>query len=145
MTDQDIHPVACPIREIIDSVAGKWSVQIVLLLVARGPMRFTELERGIEGISRRMLTLTLRNLERDGLVVRTVFPTVPPRVEYTATQMARELRGAFAELADWARRHQEAIMAARAAYDRRYAAEQRTAGRPEQDTGSAESATVPAT
>lgn len=68
---------ACPVREVLDRVAGKWSVQI-LVAAAQGPVRFTELERGIEGISRRMLTLTLRQLERDGLVSRTVHPTVPP-------------------------------------------------------------------
>jgi DNA-binding HxlR family transcriptional regulator len=117
VTDQDIHPVACPIREIIDSVAGKWSVQIVLLAVSRGPIRFTELERSIDGISRRMLTLTLRNLERDGLLIRTVFPTVPPRVDYTATTMAHELRSAFEQLAEWALRHQDAIVESRKAYD----------------------------
>ncbi|WP_344942037.1 helix-turn-helix domain-containing protein [Sphaerisporangium flaviroseum] len=125
MTDQDIHPVACPIREIIDSVAGKWSVQIVLLAVSRGPIRFTELERSIEGISRRMLTLTLRNLERDGLLIRTVFPTVPPRVDYSATTMARELRGAFEQLAEWALRHQDAIAAARKSYDEEHTVNQR--------------------
>ncbi|RKS77055.1 HxlR family transcriptional regulator [Actinomadura pelletieri DSM 43383] len=118
VSPEDVHPVACPIREIIDSVAGKWSVQIVLLAVSKGPVRFTEFERAIEGISRRMLTLTLRNLERDGLLIRTVYPTVPPKVEYSATEMACELKGAFEQLAAWALRHQEAIGAAREAYDR---------------------------
>ncbi|WP_245623194.1 winged helix-turn-helix transcriptional regulator [Spirillospora albida] len=119
MSPEDVHPIACPIREIFDRVAGKWSVQIILLAVSKGPIRFTELERGIEGISRRMLTLTLRQLERDGLLVRTVYPTVPPRVEYTATEMARELRGAFEQLAAWAVRHQDAIADAQRAYDDR--------------------------
>ncbi|WP_240487064.1 winged helix-turn-helix transcriptional regulator [Actinomadura flavalba] len=119
MSPQDVHPIVCPIREIFDRVAGKWSVQIILIAVAKGPVRFTELERGIEGISRRMLTLTLRQLERDGLLVRTVFPTVPPRVEYTATPMACELQGAFEELAAWAVRHQDAIAAAQRVYDGR--------------------------
>src|SRR5262249_1940598 len=82
-----------------------------------GPVRFCPLERLIQGISRRMLTLTLRNLERDGLLVRTVYPTVPPKVEYTATDMARELRDCLAALTDWAERHRADIATARAAYD----------------------------
>ena len=90
----------------------------ILIEAARGPVRFTELERIIEGISRRMLTLTLRNLERDGLLVRTVYPTVPPKVEYVATDMARELYETLLALTDWAERHREAIAAAREAYDR---------------------------
>lgn len=117
VTDEAIHDVACPVREVIDRVGGKWSVQIILA-TAQGPVRFTELERRIEGISRRMLTLTLRNLERDGLIVRTVYPTVPPKVEYTATEMSRELHDPLERLADWARRHRGNISAARSAYDR---------------------------
>ncbi|GAA3851524.1 winged helix-turn-helix transcriptional regulator [Streptomyces sedi] len=109
---------ACPIREIIDRVGGKWSVQIIVAVVD-GPVRFTELERSIEGISRRMLTLTLRNLERDGLIERTVYPTVPPRVEYAATDMVRELHEPLAALAAWAAGNRKRIVAAREAYDRR--------------------------
>src|SRR5215207_3057170 len=81
---------ACTVRQVLDRVGGKWSISI-LVTATHGPVRFTELERSIEGISRRMLTLTLRNLERDGLLRRTVYPTVPPKVEYEATAMAREL------------------------------------------------------
>ncbi|GGN31795.1 winged helix-turn-helix transcriptional regulator [Streptomyces fuscichromogenes] len=110
----DAHP--CPVREVLDRVAGKWSVQI-LVAASHGPMRFTELERGIDGISRRMLTLTLRNLERDGLVTRTVHPTVPPRVEYGLTPMALELPGTLQRLTDWAERNRGHIAKARAAYD----------------------------
>jgi DNA-binding HxlR family transcriptional regulator len=80
---------------------------------AHGPVRFTGLERAIPGISRRMLTLTLRNLERDGLLVRTVYPTVPPTLEYTATELYQHLLG----LTRWARRHRTAVETARAAYD----------------------------
>ncbi|ANP56474.1 HxlR family transcriptional regulator [Streptomyces griseochromogenes] len=97
-------------------MAGKWSVQI-LVAAARGPLRFTELERGIEGISRRMLTLTLRNLERDGLVTRTVHPTVPPKVEYELTAVAHELHETLRRLTDWAESNREYIAGARAAYD----------------------------
>src|SRR5690606_19807095 len=108
---------ACTVRQVLDRVSGKWAIGI-LMEAARGPVRFTELERSIEGISRRMLTLTLRNLERDGLLVRTVHPTVPPKVEYVATDMARELYETPLALTRWAERHREAIAAAREAYDR---------------------------
>jgi DNA-binding HxlR family transcriptional regulator len=107
---------ACTVRQVLDHVGGKWSVSILLAAIA-GPVRFSQLERIVEGISRRMLTLTLRNLERDGLLIRTVYPTVPPKVEYTATEMARELHSSLAGLTDWAERHRADIAAARAAYD----------------------------
>ncbi|RAY17263.1 transcriptional regulator [Actinomadura craniellae] len=111
----DIKDV-CPVIEVIDRISGKWSIS-VLVATAHGPVRFTELERQITGISRRMLTLTLRNLERDGLLTRTVYPTVPPRVEYAATGMARELYEHLAGFTSWAARHQGEIAAARTAYD----------------------------
>ncbi|MFE4517012.1 winged helix-turn-helix transcriptional regulator [Kitasatospora sp. NPDC056783] len=107
---------ACPITEVLDHVAGKWSIGI-LVAAAHGPIRFTELERTVAGISRRMLTLNLRKLERDGLLVRTVYPTVPPKVEYSLTPMARELHASLAGLVGWAERHRVDIDAARATYD----------------------------
>ncbi|MEU1916174.1 winged helix-turn-helix transcriptional regulator [Streptomyces massasporeus] len=107
---------ACPVTEVLDRVAGKWSIGI-LTAAAHGPVRFTELERAINGISRRMLTLNLRRLERDGLLVRTVYPTVPPKVEYSLTPMARELHASLAGLVGWAERHRSAVIEARAAYD----------------------------
>ncbi|MER5409072.1 MULTISPECIES: helix-turn-helix domain-containing protein [unclassified Streptomyces] len=116
VTAQVVHAEACPVREVLDRVAGKWSVQI-LVAAAHGPIRFTELERSIDGISRRMLTLTLRNLERDGLVTRTVHPTVPPKVEYELTPVARELHVTLLSLTDWAERHRVTIAESRAAYD----------------------------
>jgi DNA-binding HxlR family transcriptional regulator len=119
---QVVNAHACPVREVLDRVAGKWSVQI-LVAAAHGPIRFTELERGIDGISRRMLTLTLRQLERDGLVTRTVHPTVPPKVEYELTPMAGELYATLLSLTDWAERHRVAIAEARAAYDAEHAPE----------------------
>ncbi|MGW5647889.1 winged helix-turn-helix transcriptional regulator [Saccharopolyspora sp. NPDC003752] len=109
---------ACPINEVLDHVAGKWSIGI-LVAAADGPVRFTELERSIQGISRRMLTLNLRKLERDGLLVRTVHPTVPPKVEYELTPMARELHETLAGLVGWAERHRPGIVRARADYDAR--------------------------
>ncbi|GAB2997195.1 helix-turn-helix transcriptional regulator [Amycolatopsis acidiphila] len=107
---------ACPIVEVLDHVAGKWSIGIIVA-AANGPVRFTELERTVEGISRRMLTLNLRKLERDGLLVRTVYPTVPPKVEYTLTDMARELYASLSGLLGWAERHRGEIACARAVYD----------------------------
>ncbi|MFG2036947.1 winged helix-turn-helix transcriptional regulator [Dactylosporangium sp. NPDC048998] len=109
---------SCSVEEVIDRVGSKWSVGI-LLAAADGPIRFSGLERAIPGISRRMLTVTLRNLERDGLVVRTIHPTAPPRVEYSLTPMALELRAALVALAGWARRHRGDIAAARVRYDGR--------------------------
>ncbi|MGW1721918.1 winged helix-turn-helix transcriptional regulator [Streptomyces sp. NPDC002306] len=116
VTVQLVNAHACPVREVLDRVAGKWSVQI-LVAAAHGPIRFTELERSIEGISRRMLTLTLRNLERDGLLTRTVFATVPPKVEYELTPVALELHETLQRLTDWAERNRVHIAESRAAYD----------------------------
>ncbi|MDX3194157.1 helix-turn-helix domain-containing protein [Streptomyces sp. MN03-5084-2B] len=114
--EDDIVVEACPVREVLDRVAGKWSI-LIIVAAARGPVRFTELERSIEGISRRMLTLTLRNLERDGLLTRTVYATVPPKVEYELTDIAQELHRSLLLLTDWAQRNRSAISAARHAYD----------------------------
>jgi DNA-binding HxlR family transcriptional regulator len=108
----------CAISEVLGHVAAKWSIGIVIA-AADGPIRFTELERTVEGISRRMLTLNLRKLERDGLLVRTVFPTVPPKVEYQLTPIARELVESFGLLIAWAERHRVAISEARHDYDLR--------------------------
>jgi DNA-binding HxlR family transcriptional regulator len=116
VTSQVVLAQACPVREVLDRVAGKWSV-LIIVATAHGPIRFTELERSVEGISRRMLTLTLRNLERDGLVTRTVHPTVPPKVEYELTAVARELHATLLSLTDWAERHRVTIAESRAAYD----------------------------
>ncbi|MFC5909064.1 winged helix-turn-helix transcriptional regulator [Streptacidiphilus monticola] len=106
----------CPMVEVLGRVAAKWNISI-LVAASQGPIRFTELERALEGISRRILTLNLRNLERDGLLTRTVHPTVPPRVEYQATPMALELYDSLVALTDWAERHRADVTAARAVYD----------------------------
>jgi DNA-binding HxlR family transcriptional regulator len=122
-SELDQH-AACTVRQVLDRVGGKWSIGIIVNATP-GPVRFTELERSIGGISRRMLTLTLRQLERDGLLIRTVYPTVPPKVEYTTTEMARELYESLVTLTTWAERHRSAIAAARDAYDREHAEEPR--------------------
>jgi DNA-binding HxlR family transcriptional regulator len=101
---------------ILSRVGDKWSV-LVIMRLGEGPRRFNELKRMIGGISQRMLTLTLRGLERDGLVRRTVTPTVPPRVDYELTELGHDLRGPVAALGEWAIRHQSCIQAARAHFD----------------------------
>ena len=107
---------ACSVMEVLNRISGKWAIGI-LLEAAQRPVRFTELERSIAGISRRMLTLPLRNLERDGLLIRTVYPTVPPKVEYVATDLARELDAPLRQLADWAERNRMTIARCRETYD----------------------------
>jgi DNA-binding HxlR family transcriptional regulator len=114
------HEVAedCPTREILDRVGDKWSVLVIVLLGQR-THRFNELHRAIEGISQRMLTLTLRALERDGLVSRTVYASVPPRVDYELTELGRTLLIPLGILAEWAETHRGDILAARDRHDRR--------------------------
>ncbi|MEU4311427.1 helix-turn-helix domain-containing protein [Nocardia sp. NPDC024068] len=92
---------ACPVTEIARRLGDKWTV-LILALLGRGPHRFNALERSIEGISQRMLTRTLRQLQADGLVVRTVYPTVPPSVEYSLSAAGRDLLGPVSALAGWA-------------------------------------------
>jgi DNA-binding HxlR family transcriptional regulator len=109
----------CPaVREVLHRVGDKWSVQIVALL-GDGSMRFSELRRSIEGISQRMLTLTLRGLERDGLVTRTVFPEIPPRVDYELTRLGKTLLEPISALADWAAEYRTSIQEARERFDTR--------------------------
>lgn len=111
------RPQACPaVREVLNRVGDKWSVQIVALL-GDGPMRFSELRRSIEGISQRMLTLTLRGLERDGLVTRTVFPEIPPRVDYELTRLGKTLLEPISALAEWAEQYRTSIQEARERFD----------------------------
>src|SRR4051794_22638799 len=108
---------ACTVLEVLNRVSGKWSIG-VLLETMHGAVRLTELERPINGISRRTRTSSLRNLERDGLPVRKVYPTFPHKVEYTATEMARELYSSVMELTGWAERQRATIAEAREAYDK---------------------------
>jgi len=101
---------------VLNRVGDKWSVLVVALL-GDGRKRFSELRREIEGISQRMLTLTLKGLERDGLVTRTVYPTVPVRVEYDLTRLGRSLLVPISQLGEWAANNRESIQAARERYD----------------------------
>ena len=108
----------CEVRQILDRIADKWSLLAIALLHGR-TLRFTELQRKIDGISQRMLTVTLRQLERDGLVSRTVHPVVPPRVDYALTPRGHSLHETVQALVTWTEGHQAEIAAARAAYDER--------------------------
>ncbi|MBM7170487.1 helix-turn-helix transcriptional regulator [Streptomyces sp. G44] len=107
----------CGVRDVLDRLGDKWSVYVVVELAA-GVLRFKELQRRIHGgISQRMLTVTVRRLERDGLVQRTVHPTIPPQVEYELTAMGHSFTHLVKALADWSIDHRPAIAAARAGYD----------------------------
>lgn len=111
----------CPaVREVLNRIGDKWSVQVVGML-GDGPLRFSELRRGIEGISQRMLTLTVRGLERDGLVTRTLFPTIPPRVDYELTPLGETLLEPIQALALWAGEHRTEIQEARVRFDKKAA------------------------
>lgn len=104
--------------QILDRIGDKWTIMVVGVL-SRGPMRFNALQRAIPGVSHRMLTMTLRGLERDGLVKRIPFATIPPRVDYELTPIGRSLTEPLAGLAVWARSQQPDIEAARKAFDER--------------------------
>ncbi|MBV8721993.1 MAG: helix-turn-helix transcriptional regulator [Candidatus Eremiobacteraeota bacterium] len=109
----------CPIRLVLDRIADKWTVMMMSLLSDGRPHRFNELRRNVEGISQKMLTQTLRDLERDGLVARTVFAEIPPRVEYRLTQLGVTLCEPIARLGEWAVAHVDEVKRAQASFDAR--------------------------
>jgi len=113
------QPSSCRAREVLARVGDKWSVSVIDLL-GQDTKRFTELHRSIDGITARMLTVTLRGLERDGIVTRTIHPVIPPRVEYALTPMGLTLLATIGQLVAWADGHVFEIEAARAAYDARH-------------------------
>src|SRR5258705_10749724 len=104
------------VSDVLDRIGDKWSVLVVVML-GGGPKRFNELRRSIASISQRMLTLTLRGLERDGLVTRTMFPTIPPRVDYELTELGRSLRGPVDALGAWTRQNRARVQQARQRFD----------------------------
>ena len=118
LLQSEVTAEGCPLRDILDRVGDKWSVLVVVLL-GEGTRRFSDLRRSVDGISQRMLTHTLRQLERDGLISRTVYPTVPLRVEYTLTALGQTLLEPLAALACWAEKHRPEVLEARVAYDLR--------------------------
>lgn len=123
------HERCLATRDVLNRVGDKWSVLIVVVL-GDGRRRFGELRRSIEGISQRMLTLTLRGLERDGLVTRNVYPSIPPRVEYELTELGRTLLVPIHALADWAASNRVTIQASRDRFDALEARRAKVAGSP---------------
>ncbi|MXV53128.1 transcriptional regulator [Pedobacter sp. HMF7647] len=103
----------CPVTDIIARISDKWSMHVIIFLGKAGKMRFSEMKKEIEGISQRMLTVTLRNLEEDGLITRTVYAEVPPRVEYQLTSMGESLLLQLIPLSEWANRNMEQILRSR--------------------------------
>ena len=120
----------CPIRSMLDRVGDKWSVLVVLHLSA-GTLRFGALRRVIDEISHRVLASTLRSLERDGLVVRTQYPTIPPQVEYALTPLGRSFLESLAGMAAWADEHDSTIRASRVEYDARPSPDVAASSRPD--------------
>lgn len=113
----DVFNSRCPTRQVLDRIADKWTVLVVRRL-SGGTLRFAELRRSVGGISQKVLTNTLRGLERDGLVTRRIYASVPPRVEYSLTDLGRSLCDLVAGICGWAEANIEHVQAARAAYDR---------------------------
>ena len=114
----DVYSGTCPARELLDRIADKWTTLIIGILGdAAGPVRFSEIRRAVNGISQKMLTHTLRDLERDGLVVRTAYAVVPPRVEYSLTPLGATLEEPLRALSRWAERHMDEVRSAQQAFD----------------------------
>lgn len=116
VTGEEAAEACRAMRQVLDRVGERWSLLAVLAL-SRGPQRFNQLRRAVEGVSQRMLTLTLRRLERDGLVSRAVHPSVPPQVEYALTALGRSLLPPVQSLLDWSLAHRDDMDAARARFD----------------------------
>lgn len=106
----------CPSNSVLELIAGKWSLLIVHCL-RDGAQRYSAVQRAVEGISQKMLTQTLRELERDGLISRTVYPVVPPHTEYALTPLGRSLQAVASQMGHWAEQHMDQVIQARAMYD----------------------------
>lgn len=120
-TPWDVFNRQCPTRQVLDRIADKWSVLIVRKL-SDGTMRFAQLRRAIDGISQKVLTNTLRGLERDGIVERRIYASVPPRVEYSLTPLGRSLCSLVEGICGWAEEHIGRVQQARETYDQKAAA-----------------------
>jgi DNA-binding HxlR family transcriptional regulator len=118
-TEIEPTPHNCHAREMLVRIGDKWSVYVIHVLGDAGTLRFNELRSRVDGISQRMLTVTLRGMERDGLILRKIYPEVPPRVEYSLTPLGATLRQVVRRLVDWSGAHLGEVDAARAAYDGR--------------------------
>lgn len=119
VVSSQVQTIACPVRDVVAQIGGKWSILILITLNKLGRGRFTEIRRSVADISQRMLTVTLRQLERDGLVDRTVYPEIPPRVEYELTAMGQSLLKPLNALVDWVIENTPELEKARAEYDQR--------------------------
>jgi DNA-binding HxlR family transcriptional regulator len=117
-TPPNVYLKGCASRTVLEVIANKWT-HLVVCSLRTGPLRFGELRRHLEGITQKMLTQTLRALERDGLVSRTLYPTIPPRVDYELTELGRDAAGLFDGLITWAEQHAAEVTAAREHYDQR--------------------------
>jgi DNA-binding HxlR family transcriptional regulator len=115
----DVFDAHCPSRRLLDGIGDKWASLAIVALGLHGPLRYTELANRIAGVSQKMLTQTLRNLERDGLLTRTVTPSVPVRTDYELTPLGHSLVETIGVLHGWAQQHMGDVDAARAAYDAR--------------------------
>lgn len=113
----DVYVANCPSRRLLDQISDKW-VSLVIVALGDGPLRYSELSKRLAGVSQKMLTQTVRGLERDGLVTRTVTPSVPVRVDYELTALGESLRGLLAELHVWAEANMAQVDRSRMAYDR---------------------------
>jgi DNA-binding HxlR family transcriptional regulator len=118
-SDAEVYQGNCPTRAVLDRIADKWTLLIMGILLQHESRRFNELKRTIGGISQKMLTQTLRELERDGLVKRTMYPEIPPRVEYALTPLGKTLCGPLTALTQWAHDHIEEVKRAQAEFDKR--------------------------
>jgi len=120
-SDTDVYQGNCPTRAILNRIADKWTTLVIGILAQGGSRRFNELKRTIGGISQKMLTQTLRELERDGLVKRTIFSEIPPRVEYELTPLGQTLCAPISALTKWAHDHIEEVKYAQARFDSKQA------------------------
>jgi DNA-binding HxlR family transcriptional regulator len=114
----DVLMAACPTRQVINRIGDRWSL-LVLCALGSGTLRFQELRRAVDGVSQKMLTQTLRVLERDGLVQREVYASVPPRVDYSLTSLGESLSDSITGIRNWAYAHMDTIEAARSEFDAR--------------------------
>ena len=109
----------CPSQSVLDMLADRWTVLVAYVLKQRGTLRYSKLQTTVEGISQKMLTQTLRSLERNGLVTRTVYPVVPPHTEYSLTELGHSLDTIISQMAIWAMQNMPEVIQARATYDAR--------------------------
>ena len=113
---QEFNAANCPVRDVLDQISGKWTT-LLMIVLADAPHRFSDLQRAVPDISKRMLTQTLRDLERDGLITRHVFPTKPPSVEYRLAPLGQSMLAPLAALIGWAEASHASIQDARARFD----------------------------